>query len=592
MSPAPLRAPVVSWLYSHNPFYAVSAVLMLYAIRSAYGELEIGTINCWIMMGVLAGYTLVLALIGVLIVRWGKVWEDARSILLLLIVLFLAVSVSADDLFADIESTVGGAALMAVGFVFSAVLSEAVLRCAQIRLAAAYRVPYHLLLLLFFAAPWWCSPGLHPRSPAELEWTIVLFPATAAALLLGLVPAVRRGPRFVAQNGTPWDWPWFPWAAFGVIVGAVALRTFALCMTFGPSGPIWVPLTGGGRAIAFDTMWGPHFLVPPAFSVLVLLLEGSLATGNRRLTRRILWGAPVLLALCVPFSTGPVYREFLRHFTTSLGSPLWLGVWLLLGFYSWGLLRKSAGAGVGVLAMSGLLSIVGPQSISFNSLAPPQPWPLFLVGGSMLVWAWRARSTAIGALSSIVLTAAVWLVVPSTPAAGFRVTICYHLLWLAVIVLGLVGRDRLAIGLRIVGALLMPLASVVVLASPRAAEVPLVGRLTYVVVLAVACFVIARIWRSRWYLYAFTSLLAIGGYGSAALGFRGATGVLGRSAMTSFAWSVGALLLALLISAHKARWLPPRLFPRWANGHTPDVPPSDSPAVTLPDSDSQAIDDR
>jgi hypothetical protein len=591
MSPAPIRAPVVSWLYCHNPFYAVSAVLMLYAVRNAYGELEIGTINCWIMMGVLAGYTSVLALIGVLIVRWGKVWEDARSILLLLIVLFLAVSVSADDLFADIESAFGGAALLAVGFVFSSVLSEVVLRFAAIRLGAAYRVPYHLLLLLFFAAPWWCSPGLHPRSPAELEWAIFLFPLTAAGLLLCLVPAVRRGPGFVTNNGTPWGWPWFPWAAFGVIIGAVALRTFALCMTFGPSGPIWVYLSGGGRAIAFDTMWGPYFLVPPAFSVLVLLLDGSLVTENRRLTRRILWGAPALLALCLPMSTGPVFREFLRHFTTSLGSPLWLAVWLLVGFYSWALCRKAAGAGIGVLAMTGLLSIVGPQSISFNTLTPPQPWPLLIVGGALLVWAWRDRSTAIGALSSLVLTAAVWLVVPSTPAAVFRVTICYHLLWLAVVVLGLAGRDRLAIWLRIVGALLMPLASVVVLASPRAAEVPLVGRLVYVAALAVTCFVIARVWRSRWYLYAFTSLLAIGGYGSAALGFRGAAGVLGRSAVTSFAWSVGALLLALLISAHKASWLPPRLFPRWANGHPPDVPPTDSPADTVSDNDGREIDD-
>ena len=43
------------------------------------------------MMGVLAGYTLVLATIGVVIVRFGKVWDDARSILLLLLLLFLAV---------------------------------------------------------------------------------------------------------------------------------------------------------------------------------------------------------------------------------------------------------------------------------------------------------------------------------------------------------------------------------------------------------------------------------------------------------------------------------------------------------------------
>ena len=61
------------------------------AVRNGYGEQNIGAINCWMMMGVLAGYTLVLATIGVVIVRFGKVWDDARSILLLLLLLFLAV---------------------------------------------------------------------------------------------------------------------------------------------------------------------------------------------------------------------------------------------------------------------------------------------------------------------------------------------------------------------------------------------------------------------------------------------------------------------------------------------------------------------
>ena len=58
----------VRWLYTHNPFYAISAALMLFAVRASYGELQIGSINCWLMMGVLAGYTLLLAGVGVCIV--------------------------------------------------------------------------------------------------------------------------------------------------------------------------------------------------------------------------------------------------------------------------------------------------------------------------------------------------------------------------------------------------------------------------------------------------------------------------------------------------------------------------------------------
>jgi hypothetical protein len=105
MAAPAVRPAIVKYLYTNNPFYAISAVLMLYAIRAAYEKLGSQASNCWLLTGGLAGYTLVLAAIGVWIVRWGKVWEDARSILLLLLVLFLAVSISADDLFVREETS-------------------------------------------------------------------------------------------------------------------------------------------------------------------------------------------------------------------------------------------------------------------------------------------------------------------------------------------------------------------------------------------------------------------------------------------------------------------------------------------------------
>ena len=75
------RSSVTHWLWTHNPFYVISSLLMLYGVRASYRGIEIGEIDCWLMMGVLAAYTLLLAIVGVLIIRWGKVWDDARSIL-------------------------------------------------------------------------------------------------------------------------------------------------------------------------------------------------------------------------------------------------------------------------------------------------------------------------------------------------------------------------------------------------------------------------------------------------------------------------------------------------------------------------------
>ncbi|MEW4530830.1 hypothetical protein [Maioricimonas sp. JC845] len=584
MSAPTVRPPLLIALYNHNPFYVISVLLMLYAVRSAYGELEVGTINTGLMMGVLAGYTSLLAAIAVLIIRKGKVWEDARSIIVLLLLLFLAVSVTADDLFVRTESALNGALILLCGYIFSAVVMESVNFAAGIRLGIAYRIPYHLMFALLYLAPWWCSPELHPRTAPQLEWTIFLFPVVAAGLMLTLLPAARFGPAYANANGTPWRWPLFPWVGFGMLFFAVGMRTFALAMTFGQTGPIWIHLKSGGRAIAFDTMWGPYFLIPPVFAVLMLLLEGSLSTRNRRLTSHLLRWAPGLLLLALPYSSGPVFRGFLDRVTEQIGAPLWLSVLLLLGYYAYATLRRVPGAGASALATTLLLAVVGPQTTSLRTLTPVEPWPLFAVGTILAIAAVRKRSSFVATLAAVLLTSGLWHVLPETLQTRFRFSISYHLLWLSVIVLGLLARDRFAQILRIVGAAQMPLAAIVVMTHPAAADVPLTWRIGYVAAITVASIAIAQLWHSRWYLYAFTGMLGIVCYGIAVVGFRSAVSVLGQAAVTSFAWSLAALVAAFLISAHKAHWLPRRLFPRWKNGNggaaatsTVEPPPDPTP---------------
>ena len=92
-------------------------------------------------------------------------------------------------------------------------------------------------------------------------------------MTLTLLPAVRRGANYVRNNGSPWQWPWYPWPLFVMLAVGVALRTYALCVSFHPSrGPA--------------TMFEPYFFVPFLFAVNILLLE--IAIGSRR---------PALLAL-------------------------------------------------------------------------------------------------------------------------------------------------------------------------------------------------------------------------------------------------------------------------------------------------------
>jgi hypothetical protein len=547
--PSIQRPSLLKYVYTHNPFYAISAVLMLYATQAAYAKLELAPSNWWFMTGVLAAYTLVLATIGVWIVRWGKVWEDARSILLLLLVLFLAVSISADGLFVKAEASGAATSLLLCGFLFSAVVSEGVLWGAGVRLGARYRIPYHLLLALFYIAPWWYSRGLHPRSEDSLDWQLVLFPVAAAALFLTLLPAVRGGTRYVAGNGTPWPWPWFPGTAFGVIAAAVGLRSYALTMTFGLDGSIWRRIPGG-REIVFDTIWGMYFLVPLALAILVLLLEGGLAAGNQRFTRRVVSAAPLLLFLSVPWGRGAVYQEFLWVFVRAVGSPFWITVWLLLAFYGWAWTRGVEGAGRKGLVAALLLSIVDSWTIDPHTLTEPRTWPLVVISVVALVQGVRLRSLRTCLAAGVLTVCALWWWLPQTGLSEWRMPICVHLLWLTVLVLGLTFRDELAWWLRGAAAAMFPLATLLAITggSPDLSQEL---RLAYVVLLAGVCLVFSTRYRS--FLYGFGGILGVMMYAVGAIGFRRAADAFGRAAMTAFVWSLGTLLMAFLISVRKAR---------------------------------------
>lgn len=557
------RLSVVRWLWTHNPFYFISALLMLYAVRSGYGEQNIGTINCWLMMGVLAGYTLVLSVIGVLIVRYGKVWEDARSILLLLLLLFLAVSVSADDLFVKMESMSGGAALLGFGFLFSVAVMLFTLRGAGIRLGAAYLIPFVLFLALFYVMPWWCSPELNPRhEPKKIDWMLFLIPQAAALLCLTLIPAVRLGRAYTANNGTPWPWPWFPWTAFGMIVTAMALRSYALTLTFSPTGMIWVS-PDSRFGIVLDTIWRPYFLVPFALANLVLILEAGLASGNARLVRRALLAVPGVMLMAWPWYQTGVMLDFLNRLTVTVASPVWLAVWLVALFYGWAMLRRAPGAEIGLLGSALLFSVIGPQTNGLSTLAVVNPLPLLGVSAILAAIGLRRHSTAMTLTAAMLMTLSVWFLLPSTLLAAYRMTVCYHALLATVLLLSLFHRDALALLLRHAGAVLMPLTAFVALVAPVAAEVPLLWRLSYIAGLVGVACACARISRSRAYWTGCCGTMFALGYGLTMVVFREAASRVGREAITAFSWSCGTLLIGVLISAYKAHWLPPHLWPKW-----------------------------
>jgi hypothetical protein len=193
----------------------------------------------------------------------------------------------------------------------------------------------------------------------------------------------------------------------------------------------------------------------------------------------------------------------------------------------------------------------------------------------LLAVAAALRKSSAGCFAaSAILISALWLMLPQTLLSEFRMMTSYHLLLTCCVVFGLSFRDRFSTLLRGVGAIWLPLTSLAIMAGWLAEDMPIAWKLLYVADVTAACFACATFGRSKWYLYASTCSTAVLGYGSMMLGFRGAASLIGRAAMTALSWSIAAMLIGFLISAHKAQWLPKRLFPKWSNGHGRKLAPA------------------
>src|SRR3954447_23069306 len=94
---------LVGWLYTSNPFYVLSADLVFMGLRMSLDPSG-KTFETGALLLALVGYTLLLATTAALLIRLGRVWDDARTIMLLVVVMFLAISISFDETLAGKQS--------------------------------------------------------------------------------------------------------------------------------------------------------------------------------------------------------------------------------------------------------------------------------------------------------------------------------------------------------------------------------------------------------------------------------------------------------------------------------------------------------
>jgi hypothetical protein len=526
-------------LYNHNPFYLVSALLVLKAAPALFAPGDDGVR----LLALLAGYTALLAVAGVLVIRAGGVWEDARSILLVLVLLFIAMSACFDE--DAIARPERGAALLGAAWLFAAGVSEAVLRAAGIRLRRGLRLPYHALLALFFGYPLALAALLRAGGAGgpPLASGILAFPLAASTIALALIPAVRRGPRYVARSGTPWSWPLFPWSLFFVLGAGVALRTRWLVAAYLPAPGAEVP-------------WGAFLLSPILLAAAALALESGIATGSIRAVRAGLRLPAAAIACALHTGArGPGREALLGDLAVSLGSPVTLVAIAAAAFYAIALARRVRAAETGLLASLAVLA-----ASTGGARAGPHPLPLALISLAAFIGAARTgatwRALAGGAAALLALGAGQGSAglgpLAGEPAASF------HAAYFVALASALALDDPLARALRDACAYTIATALAAALwAWPslfpdidEAARIPYASML-FCFTCAIYGLIREPCWLRAVLLEVATALVAAG---AAAHGLSESSG--GRGGALLF-WSGASFALASLVSASKSGALAP-----------------------------------
>ena len=191
---------VFGWICTSNPFYVLSALLVCLGLWVSFGS-QVDAAQTWSLLSGMAGYTLLLAVTACLLVRYVGVWDDVRTVMLLVVLMFLATSVTFDEVVA--RDPMRGVACYLGGVVFAVAVSEGMLRGVRLRLPALFRAPYYFVLTLFFVYPVALTPLVDRPRSEELSWALFGFSPAAALVFLTLLPAIRRGRDYVQRQRQP-----------------------------------------------------------------------------------------------------------------------------------------------------------------------------------------------------------------------------------------------------------------------------------------------------------------------------------------------------------------------------------------------------
>lgn len=358
-------------LHTHNPFYLISCFLIIYGLQGwatgaeASGGLLPQTLS---MAGGIAGYSLLMSLTCIAVVRLGKVWEDARSIFLVVLISLVALSTSFDQL--CIEQFDPSVGLAVAGFLFSLATCEALIQFCGLRLTRWYRAAMYSMFGVFFGSPPLLGYFVAERYDTLAGAGSALFSIAFAAAMLLLIPAVALGRRSARRNGTPWRWPWYPLAAFAVITVLACIRTHAIWMSFGFL----------GKGVTFE----PMLLLPILAALLILFCEAGIGLRRPGICRGTLLATPLLL-LCGLSGSGMTHLPIQSFIADWLGSGWTVAILTVSAVFLYMTMREIPGAVFGVPATILLAGFTAPLPDVAESVGL-QPWMVILFGAAILYW--------------------------------------------------------------------------------------------------------------------------------------------------------------------------------------------------------------
>ena len=524
------------FIYTHNPFYLISTALVLYGLQLSFDSAGQQPQTAWALAAALAAYTTLLGFTGFLVVRLGKVWEDARSILLVVVLMFLAISVNFDQICNSRPGTATN--VLTLGCLFSLALSEVLIRALRLKLPWSYRGPFYFILALFFVFPLWVSPVVNELSEAAVRWRIMAFPLACSLGVVSLIPAAHRGASLVAKNGTPWDWPWYPWPLFVFVAFCVCFRSYILTLSFQSD-------------IGLESSFSAFYLVPFLFAILILLLEIAIVQRAKRFQAGVLLSVPLLLVLAIPWSVGASRVAVTAMVVESIGSPLWLTLLATCAFYLFAWCRQIRTAEVGLVFALMAATVIGPRSVDLSSLAQPNAWPVAVLAAWQLVTAVRKRSRLHGVGTGLLCAIGFLIGTRGIVPDDARFVVGAHIVLFTLLLTGSLTADRLGRLLQQIAAVGMAAAAIGTVAFGIWSEETIVLRIIYIGCLTGIAAGYWFVWRTPWWLESLAVNLAAASAIWCVWAHASLRAVVGPRAIVPLTWGFVFFVMAAIISCIK-----------------------------------------